>query len=149
MNLKKNLTKTAQFRRLKENNRATLTIHKSWCSRFDLSANELLIFEEIHFATHRLEKKAYTGSRTGLGMLINATLPTVDRALLRLEEKGFIRKEFRKEETVKGAMHKVVQYISMLPADLSFIDPQIEKTLETNMARREAMLTVFNKKTSK
>lgn len=149
MNLKKNLTKTAQFRRLKENIRATLTIHKSWCTRFDLSANELLIFHEIHFATHRLEKKAYTGSRTGLGMLINATLPTVDRALLRLEEKGFIRKTFREEENAKGAVHKVVQYISMLPEDLAFINPQIEKTLETNIVRREAMITAFNKKTTK
>lgn len=140
MNIKtKDLTKTAQFRRLKENNRATLTIHKSWCSRFDISANELLIFQEIHFSTHHLEKHAYTGTRTGLGVLINASLPTVDKALLRLEEKGFIRKTFRTETTLKGLNHTIIQYISLLPEEISLMGGIIEERLKTNLVRMEAV----------
>ena len=127
-------------KRYKSYNDSTVywNIPKAWCVRFDLSPTELLIFAEIHQATHHWGNDCYCGSRTSLAVIVNATLPTVDKALVNLQDKGFIVKAtasfFKRNST--GERHQIA-YKSMLPAKISSNDKSIEKLLENASAPRE------------
>lgn len=135
MNVKREKLKISrQYKKNLANPRAILVCPKTWCVRFDISPLDLMIFEEIHSATWNFTSGAYTGSRVGLCSIVNASLPTIDKTLDLLEEKGFIRKEFKVMASIRGEK-KIVAYCSMIPRDVPINDNKLEEILETNQTR--------------
>ena len=129
------LKKTGQYQKARENPYAILRVPKTWCVRFDLTPTELLILCEIIHATDNMIKGVYCGSRTGLASIVNSSLPTVDKALRRLEEKGFIRKETIDFTTRNGAERRdKVAYRSTLQRNTLANDKTIEETIERSAA---------------
>jgi len=112
-------------------------IPKAWCVRFDLTPTELLIFAEIHQATHHWGNNCYCASRTSLAVIVNSTLPTVDKALINLLDKGFIVKATAQFFTRQGGERRQIAYRSTLPAKIAGNDKSIEKLLENAAAPRE------------
>lgn len=106
---KDELKKTRQYKSLNNNKQYLARVPLYFCTRFDLSPTELLIFCMIHNATINFELKSYTGSLKGICVALNVSIPTVQKALLKLEEKGFIRK---KESDRKGRLW--ISYIALL-----------------------------------
>ena len=129
------LKKTGQYLKARDNPYSILRVPKTWCVRFDLTPTELLILCEIIYATDNMIKSVYCGSRTGLASIVNASLPTVDKALQKLEEKGFIRKEKIDFTTRNGAERRdKVAYRSTLPRNTHSNDKAIEETIERSAA---------------
>lgn len=136
---KEDLKKTRQYKRLCENPRAVVhNVPLTWCTRFDISPAELLIFCHIDFHTHHTVWRSFRGSIKGLAVLCNISIPTTRRMVERLEEKGFIRKSRERTTSTNGNEVLWVSYESMLPQGCAPNDPTIEKILETNLARRLA-----------
>lgn len=135
MNVKReNLKLSRQYKKNVANPRAVLVCPKSWCVRFDISPLDLMIFEEIHAATWNFTSGAFTGSRVGLCSIVNASLPTVDKSLALLEEKGFIRKEARVMQSLRGEK-TIAAYCSMINKDVTTTDVKLEEILEINRIR--------------
>lgn len=132
------LKKTKRYLSYADSN-AYWDVPKSWCVRFDLSPTELLLFLEIHQATHstNLKYDCYCGSRTSLAAVVNATLPTVDKALINLLDKGFIVKTEKTFNTGHGEQRRQVAYRSTLPYKIAWRDKSIENTIDMIAAPRE------------
>lgn len=136
---KEDLKKTAQYKRIVDRSNATWTVPRAWCTRFDITPTDLLILEEIKLATEVLQSHVYSGSRQGLAVVINGSLPTVDKALDKLEEKGFIRKSKNKYQKRTGGERDVITYECLLPFRVQPNDKLIEEILEANKARNAAV----------
>lgn len=137
MNVRREKLKLSrQYKKNVANPRAALYCPKSWCVRFDITPLDLMLFEEIHSATWNFTSGAYTGSRVGLCAIVNASLPTVDKSLGILEEKGFIRKTARVMQSLRGEK-TVAAYCSLIPKDTSISETKLEEILETNRTRNE------------
>ena len=136
---KEDLKKTAQYKRIVDRSNATLTVPRAWCTRFDLTPTDLLILEEIKLATEVLQSHVYSGSRVGLAVIINGTLPTVDKSLNKLEEKGFIRKSRNKYQKRTGGERDVVTYECLLPSRVLPNDKNLEEALATNRVKMAAI----------
>lgn len=139
MNVRReNLKLSRQYKKNVANPRAALYCPKSWCVRFDISPLDLMIFEEIHAATWHFTSGAYTGSRVGLCAIVNASLPTVDKSLETLEEKGFIRKLAKVMQSLRGEK-TVAAYCSLIPKDIPINDNKLEEIIEINKAKNEVV----------
>ena len=133
------LTKTKRYLAYKDSARAVLTVPKAWCVRFDLTPTELFVFEEIHQATHFWALECYCASRTSLCVVVNASPPTIDKALDNLTKKGFIEKGNKVLKTQIGGERHQICYRSLLPKTTQPNDKNIEEILETNILRGRAV----------
>ena len=133
------LKKTKRYLSYRDSPKATLSIPKAWCVRFNLTPTELMIFEEIHQATHFWVLECYCASRTSLCVVVNASPPTVDKALENLTTKGFIEKGEQALKTQIGGERRQICYRSLLPRNVLPCDKNIEEILETNIIRAKAI----------
>ena len=127
------LKKTKRYKQYNDYAQAVLTVPKAWCVRFDLSPTELMIFEEIHQATHYWALNCYCASRTSLCVVVNASPPTIDKSLSKLTEKGFISRSKAPIKTQRGGERQNICYVSLLPKNIAVNDKQIEDILERNI----------------
>ena len=133
------LKKNKRYIAYRDNPRAVLTVPKAWCVRFGLTPTELMIFEEIHQATHFWALNCYCSSRTSLCVVVNGTPPTVDKALKKLVLKGFISKSKAPVRTKIGTERQNICYVSLLPKDVGSNASYIEDMLEKNIIRQKAI----------
>lgn len=133
------LKKTKRYIQYNDYAQAVLTVPKAWCVRFNLTPTELMVFEEIHQATHFWQLHCYCASRTSLCVIVNASPPTIDKALLSLTNKGFISRSKAPIKTQRGGERQNICYISLLPKDIRANDKTIEEILERNVVQLEEM----------
>jgi DNA-binding MarR family transcriptional regulator len=135
---KEELKETRQYKSLNNNgNSLYVSVPLSWCARFDLSPVELLLFCHIRHRTENYHQRAYTGSIPGLAVVVNASVPTVRKALDNLIEKGFIRKTFKERQNSLGRSVSWIAYESML--DTKTTGREIEEELAKNRIRNIAI----------
>ncbi len=150
------LKKTKLYHTWRENPaQYSLNLPRSFCLRFDLSPTELMIFQEIHLYTHFFPKKCFCASRSHLQILVNGSPPTIDKALNKLLDKGFIAKFTEKMPTKIGTERLNICYKSNLPREISIredaqkVNDQLEKILENHGSRHIAAGIIQGKKTLK
>lgn len=131
---KKELLKTRQYKQSLDKGLYLNNVPTSWCVRFNLSAQDLLIFCVIRDATERGELRAYTGSVKGLCAKVNCTLPTARRSLQKLNEKGFIEKRFRR----RGDKN-IITYEANVTTHTSIGGLPIEEILEIKLIQRKTV----------
>lgn len=136
---KEELKETRQYKRVYNNgNSICVSVPLSWCTRFDLSAVELLIFCHIRHVTEHFIQRAYTGSIPGLASIVNTSVPTVRKALDNLIEKGFIRKTFKERQNSSGHRVTWIAYESMIKSNCE--GREIEEELAKNRIRNSAII---------
>lgn len=136
---KEELKGTRQFKKVDNNgNSICVSVPLSWCARFDLTATELLLFCHIRYRTEHFQQRAYTGSVPGLAVIVNASVPTVRKALDNLIEKGFIRKTFKDRCNSYGQKVGWIAYESLLNSNVTGRD--VEEELAKNRIRNTAIL---------
>ena len=133
------LKKTKRYISYLDSERAVLAVPKSWCLRFGLTPTDLMIFEEIHQATHFWARGCYCASRTALCVIVNGSPPTIDKSLRTLTLKGFISKTKEAMGTSSGGERKNICYRSLLPKEIKPNAKDIENMLDLNITHEMAL----------
>lgn len=129
---KDELKQTAQFKRYNRMHNYIARVPMYFCTRFDLSPTDVLVYAIIHNATSNMELKSFSGSIRGICAALNVTLPTVQKSLLKLEEKGFIRKE-----TGNRNGKKWVCYVALVNYGAETPNQTYEDILRRNRVKNE------------
>lgn len=135
---KENLKNSRQYRKLLDNNRAFLGVPMTWCVRFDLTPTELLILRHIQYMSQQ-SQGIFTGSMKGLCVICNSSLPTVRKACLSLNNRGFIRKIFKMQKLESGRNVDWVCYQSTIPYNTPPNDKNIEQLIESELMARKVI----------
>ena len=135
---KEDLKQTRQYKQLSKNAQAGVFVPLAWCTRFDITPTELMIFCFIRHHTEKYVHKAYTGSVKGLCVIVGCSLPTARKALETLEAKGFITKGSMPRNVGRPSADWVC-YTSIIPSDMGCAHPGIEKILEDYSVKYEAL----------
>ena len=131
---KSELLKTRQYKTCLDKNNYLNNFPLTWCVRFNLTAQDLVIFCIIRDATERGELQAYTGSVKGLCAKVNCTLPTARKSLKKLYDKGFIDKR-----TKRRGEKTIITYVSLVSTHNIINGESLEEALERFIIQRKVM----------